>query len=235
MTGVLLLGPKRDNGLYTQEEIEIARASGERLIDTQAGAEIARRLVALQRQRLAENQLLDRQTRRALHDEVLPQLHTALLTLSSEQREQLENLERAKMAPELETFRLSALAQLNQHHHLVLLGDPGSGKSTFVNFVAMCLAGENLNHPQVNLMLLTAPLPGDDGQDQEERQPWQYGALGKVDEGGGGTVAKFLAELDMDVIDAGTALISMHSPFEISSKVDIWATYRAFEEFYKLK
>jgi aspartyl aminopeptidase len=65
--------------------------------------------------------------------------------------------------------------------------------------------------------------------------PWQYGALGKVDEGGGGTVAKFLAELDMDVIDAGTALISMHSPFEISSKVDVWSTFRAFEEFYKLK
>jgi aspartyl aminopeptidase len=65
--------------------------------------------------------------------------------------------------------------------------------------------------------------------------PWQYGALGKVDEGGGGTVAKFLAELDMDVIDAGTALISMHSPFEISSKVDVWSTFRAFEEFYKVK
>jgi aspartyl aminopeptidase len=65
--------------------------------------------------------------------------------------------------------------------------------------------------------------------------PWQYGALGKVDEGGGGTVAKFLAELDMDVIDAGTALISMHSPFEISSKVDVWSTYRAFEEFFKIK
>ncbi len=65
--------------------------------------------------------------------------------------------------------------------------------------------------------------------------PWQYGALGKVDEGGGGTVAKFLAELDMDVIDAGTALISMHSPFEISSKVDVWSTFRAFEEFYKLE
>ena len=64
--------------------------------------------------------------------------------------------------------------------------------------------------------------------------PWQYGALGKVDEGGGGTVAKFLAELDMDVIDAGTALISMHSPFEISSKVDVWSTFRTFEEFYKL-
>jgi aspartyl aminopeptidase len=65
--------------------------------------------------------------------------------------------------------------------------------------------------------------------------PWQYGALGKVDEGGGGTVAKFLAELDMDVIDAGTPLLSMHSPFEISSKADVWSTFMAFEEFYKLE
>jgi aspartyl aminopeptidase len=63
--------------------------------------------------------------------------------------------------------------------------------------------------------------------------PWQYGALGKVDEGGGGTVAKFMAELDMDVIDAGTALLSMHSPFEISSKADVYFTFRAFEEFYR--
>ncbi len=65
--------------------------------------------------------------------------------------------------------------------------------------------------------------------------PWQYGALGKVDEGGSGTVAKFLAELDMDVIDAGTALLSMHSPFEISSKADVYYTFRAFEEFYRYK
>jgi signal transduction histidine kinase len=81
--GVLLLGEKRDGSLYTQEEIEIARASGERLIDTQASAEIARRLMALQRQRLVESQLLDRRTRRVLHDDVLPHLHTAMLSLSS--------------------------------------------------------------------------------------------------------------------------------------------------------
>jgi signal transduction histidine kinase len=81
LIGVLLLGEKRDGGLYTQEEIEIARASGERLIDTRASAEMARRLMALQRQRLAESQVLDRQARRVLHDEVLPYLHTAMLTL----------------------------------------------------------------------------------------------------------------------------------------------------------
>lgn len=82
LIGVLLLGEKRDGGLYTQEEIEIARATGERLIDTKASAEMARRLMALQRQRLAESQVLDHRTRRALHDDVLPRLHTALLTLS---------------------------------------------------------------------------------------------------------------------------------------------------------
>lgn len=81
LIGVCLLGEKRGGGLYTQEEIEIARATGERLIDVRAGAELARRLLALQRQRLAESQVLDRQTRRVLHDEVLPQLHTALLAL----------------------------------------------------------------------------------------------------------------------------------------------------------
>ena len=83
LIGVLLLGEKRDEGLYTQEEIEIARASGERLIDTKASAEMARRLMALQRQRMAESQVLDRRTRRALHDDVLPHLHTAMLTLNN--------------------------------------------------------------------------------------------------------------------------------------------------------
>lgn len=85
LIGVLLLGEKHDGSLYTQEEIEIARASGERLIDTRASAEIARRLMALQRQRLTESQLLDRRARRVLHDDVLPDLHAAMLTLSGEQ------------------------------------------------------------------------------------------------------------------------------------------------------
>jgi len=61
---------------------------------------------------------------------------------------------------------------------------------------------------------------------------WQTGELGKVDEGGGGTVAKFLAEHNMDVLDAGPALISMHSPMEISSKADIYHTYLAYMAFF---
>jgi aspartyl aminopeptidase len=68
----------------------------------------------------------------------------------------------------------------------------------------------------------------------DNKVPWQTGELGKVDEGGGGTVAKFLAELNMDVVDAGPALISMHSPMEISSKADIWSTYNAYKAFYQM-
>ena len=83
LIGALLLGEKRDGGLYTQEEIEIGRAAGERLIDSEASAELARRLITLQRQRLAESQILDRRTRRVLHDDVLPKIHTALLQLSA--------------------------------------------------------------------------------------------------------------------------------------------------------
>lgn len=82
MVGTLLLGEKRDGRLYTQEEMELARATGERLVDTQASAELARRLVSLQRRRLVEDQVLDRRARRELHDEVLPRLHAALLALS---------------------------------------------------------------------------------------------------------------------------------------------------------
>jgi two-component sensor histidine kinase len=93
LIGILILGSKQDDSLYTQEEIEIARTVGERLIDTKASTEIARRLMALQRQRLAESQVTDRQTRRVLHDEVLPHLHAALLSLSNAHAEHGETME----------------------------------------------------------------------------------------------------------------------------------------------
>ena len=48
---------------------------------------------------------------------------------------------------------------------------------------------------------------------------WQPSELGKVDQGGGGTIAQFLAMYGMDVIDCGTPILSMHSPFEVASKV----------------
>ena len=62
---------------------------------------------------------------------------------------------------------------------------------------------------------------------------WQTGELGKVDQGGGGTIAKFLAVYGMDIIDCGPALLSMHSPFEISSKADIYMTFKAYRAFYR--
>jgi aspartyl aminopeptidase len=63
--------------------------------------------------------------------------------------------------------------------------------------------------------------------------PWQIAEVGKVDEGGGGTVAKFLAEHNMDVIDCGPPLLSMHSPYEISSKIDIYSAYQAYKAFFE--
>lgn len=62
---------------------------------------------------------------------------------------------------------------------------------------------------------------------------WQTGELGKVDLGGGGTVAKFVAMLNVDVVDIGVPVLSMHAPFEVVGKADIYAAYRAFSEFYK--
>jgi len=60
---------------------------------------------------------------------------------------------------------------------------------------------------------------------------WHAAELGKVDEGGGGTIAKFLAAHGMDVIDCGPPLLSMHSPFEVASKADLYMTYKAYASF----
>ncbi|HEY52524.1 MAG TPA: hypothetical protein G4N94_03615, partial [Caldilineae bacterium] len=83
LIGMLLLGPKKDGGLFMREEIEIARATGERLIDTSASIALSQRLMALQRERMVATQLLDQRTRRVLHDEVLPLIHTAMLALAA--------------------------------------------------------------------------------------------------------------------------------------------------------
>lgn len=62
---------------------------------------------------------------------------------------------------------------------------------------------------------------------------WQSGELGKVDLGGGGTIAKFLANYDMDILDCGIPVLNMHSPFELASKGDIYMTYKGYVAFYR--
>ncbi len=57
---------------------------------------------------------------------------------------------------------------------------------------------------------------------------WQIGELGKVDAGGGGTVAMYIANLDVDTVDMGVPVLSMHAPFEIVSKIDVYMAHKAF-------
>ncbi len=64
---------------------------------------------------------------------------------------------------------------------------------------------------------------------------WQIGELGKVDIGGGGTVAQYLARYGMEVVDCGVALLGMHSPFEIASKADVYMAYKAYKSFFGIK
>lgn len=63
---------------------------------------------------------------------------------------------------------------------------------------------------------------------------WQTGELGKIDEGGGGTVAKHLAVYGMNILDCGIPLLTMHSPYEIANKLDIFESYRAFSAFFRM-
>ena len=62
---------------------------------------------------------------------------------------------------------------------------------------------------------------------------WQTSELGKVDIGGGGTVAMYIANLNIDTVDLGVPVISMHAPYEVISKADLYSTYEAFKAFVK--
>ena len=64
---------------------------------------------------------------------------------------------------------------------------------------------------------------------------WQTGELGKVDQGGGGTIAQYVANLGVDVIDCGLPVLSMHAPFEITNKIDIYTSYKAYKVFFESK
>ena len=86
--GALLIGEKQDGGLYSQEEMETAQATGERIVHLLAGEQMVRRLMELQRKRTAEQRVMDLRARRTLHDEILPSLHLALLQLGGADRQQ---------------------------------------------------------------------------------------------------------------------------------------------------
>ncbi len=70
---------------------------------------------------------------------------------------------------------------------------------------------------------------------EKDKVYWQIGELGKVDEGGGGTIALYIADQDIDTVDLGVPILSMHSPFELSSKLDVYQTYKAFMAFYRME
>jgi len=121
-------------------------------------------------------------TDRPLH---LESVYTALMTTTVEAL-----MTTTVEAPELHDERsaASAVEQLDRYARLVLLGDPGSGKSTFSNFVALCMAGEILGDKPLNLETLTAPLPAEAAESDREpehreanaqprRQPWHHGVL----------------------------------------------------------
>ena len=67
---------------------------------------------------------------------------------------------------------------------------------------------------------------------EEYNVVWQSGELGKVDAGGGGTVAKFIANHNIETIDLGVPLIAMHAPYEMVAKVDVYETHKAVKAFY---
>ena len=111
----------------------------------------------------------------------LSAVYTGLLTQVPEAGVE-ELTRRARPHPEKESLRLSALAMLNRERCLALLGEPGSGKSTFVNFVALCLAGEGLGLDSANIALMTAPVPTEEDEKRDDKgpkktQPWDHGAL----------------------------------------------------------
>ena len=63
---------------------------------------------------------------------------------------------------------------------------------------------------------------------------WQVGELGKVDQGGGGTIAFILANANAEVVDCGVPVLSMHAPYEVISKVDLFMAYKGYKEFLKM-
>jgi formylglycine-generating enzyme required for sulfatase activity len=102
----------------------------------------------------------------------LDAIYTALFTSATEKKRS-----RRRGDAGLFTRRVPALDELNRHTRLVLLGEPGSGKSSFVGFVALCLAGQLLGRVEANLETLKAPLPEDNVAGTPRSGKWTHGPL----------------------------------------------------------
>ena len=76
-------------------------------------------------------------------------------------------------------------------------------------------------------------LPTGNRRKNENNISWQTAELGKIDVGGGGTVAMYIANLDIDTIDIGVPVLSMHAPYEVTAKNDVYMAYKAFSVFIK--
>src|SRR5262249_11788356 len=79
----LYLGPRQDGGIFTDEDMDLAHICGQRILDTLRGHEAMLAVSGLLRRRVVDVKLLDAQQRRILHDEILPQMHLALLKLEA--------------------------------------------------------------------------------------------------------------------------------------------------------
>ncbi len=100
-------------------------------------------------------------------------VYTTLFTLTPEEEERRSADARAPH----ETRNLTAVETLARSHRLVLLGDPGSGKTTFINFVALCLAGESLGQRPASLRLLNDSAGTGERKSKAKRPAWSHGAL----------------------------------------------------------
>ena len=67
----------------------------------------------------------------------------------------------------------------------------------------------------------------------EDNVAYQFAELGRVDLGGGGTIAYITANYGMEVIDSGVAVLSMHAPYEVASKADIYEAYKGYKTFLR--
>ena len=70
---------------------------------------------------------------------------------------------------------------------------------------------------------------------EEGEVAFQFAELGKVDEGGGGTIAYIMANYGMEVIDSGVAVLSMHAPWEVTSKADVYEAYKGYKAFLQIR